>query len=417
MFDLMPQRRADHKFKNAVDYDAFIQYEMWEENVNAWASVDPVDDKHWFKVGVKDTINTVDFPTQMGSPLYKGFTPGNDARVVSSLKQRGIKILGKTHTAEFGVHHPPPTRNPHDMKTFRTPGTSSSGSAVAVASGMVDAALGTQTAGSIIRPASWNGVYGFKPSFGLIPRTGILKTTDTLDTVGFFATKVSMLRLLFNILRVRGPNYPWSKYGHKPLDRKFKIAILQPPGAEKYATQELLYWAYQTGMVFKIFDYNRYHAWFERAEEAHRIIYHKCLSYYFKREMEQPDLISDTFKDLVAEGLSYSNAHYKMALQQQKVISNKFDSLFDMFDILINLSSAGHAPENEAERGEDSCAIWTLCGMPVVNIPVFTSPNGLPFGLQVIARRYEDHKLLDFVGDLVLRGLAPFGTCPKLLGL
>ena len=128
-------------------------------------------------VGVKDIFNTADFPTQMGSPLWQGFTPGNDARVLYDMKRLGAIVPGKTVTAEFAVHSLGKTLNPHAGN--RTPGTSSSGSAVAVATGMVSVALGTQTAGSIIRPASFCGVWGCKPSFGLVPRTGTLKTTDS----------------------------------------------------------------------------------------------------------------------------------------------------------------------------------------------------------------------------------------------
>ena len=157
--------------------------------------------------GVKDIFNTREFPTQMGSPIWENFTPGNNARVVDSLLSEGGVVVGKTVTAEFAVHELNATLNPHD--TTRTPGTSSSGSAAAVATGMVPFALATQTAGSIIRPASFCGVWGMKPSFGLIPRTGVLKTTDSLDTIGFVATHARSLRTVLDILRVRGPDYPF----------------------------------------------------------------------------------------------------------------------------------------------------------------------------------------------------------------
>ncbi|MEK6857253.1 MAG: amidase, partial [Nanoarchaeota archaeon] len=153
-------------------------------------------------VAIKDIFNTLDFPTQHGSSIRKGYTPGNDARVVFRLKQENGIIIGKTVTAEFGVHYPGPTVNPHDFK--HSPGTSSSGSAAAVASFMVPLALGSQTAGSTLRPASYCGIYGFKPSFGLIPRTGMLKTTDTLDNVGLMARTIDDLELLFDVVRVSG---------------------------------------------------------------------------------------------------------------------------------------------------------------------------------------------------------------------
>ena len=159
-------------------------------------------------IGIKDTFNTQDMPTSMGSPIWEGFRPGNDARVVFYLRQADGVIAGKTVTAEFAVHAPGKTVNPH--APGYSPGTSSSGSAAAVAAHMVPLALGTQSAGSIIRPASYCGVYGFKPSFGLVPRTGILKTTDTLDTVGVFARVPEDLNLLFEVIRVHGENFPVS---------------------------------------------------------------------------------------------------------------------------------------------------------------------------------------------------------------
>ena len=144
-------------------------------------------------IGVKDIFNTEDFPTEMGSHLWKNFEPGNDARIISKIRLNNGIVLGKTETAEFAVHALGKSKNPFDFS--RSPGTSSSGSAIAVATGMAPITIGTQTAGSIIRPASYCGVYGFKPSYGLIPRTGMLKTTDTLDQIGFFARNPYDLKL------------------------------------------------------------------------------------------------------------------------------------------------------------------------------------------------------------------------------
>ena len=157
-------------------------------------------------IGIKDIFNTYNMPTSMGSSIWKGFMPGNDARVVTNLRREGANIFGKTVTAEFAVHEPGPTLNPHNLAHIA--GTSSTGSAVAVATGMVPAAIGSQTAASTIRPASYSGVYGYKPSFGCIARTGVLKTLDTLDHVTFFARSVRDLPILFDAMRVKGMNYP-----------------------------------------------------------------------------------------------------------------------------------------------------------------------------------------------------------------
>lgn len=187
-------------------------------------------------VGVKDIFNTYDYPTGMGSEIMKGYTPGNDARVVSNIRLEDGIVMGKTVTAEFAVHHPGPTLNPHDLT--RTPGTSSGGSAAAVASMMVPVALATQTGGSCIRPASYCGVHGFKPSFGLLPRTGILKTTDTLDSIGIVSRAVDDLELMFEVLRVHGHNYPISEQAlNDPLrrtvkDRPWRVGVVRGPKSQ-----------------------------------------------------------------------------------------------------------------------------------------------------------------------------------------
>ena len=160
-------------------------------------------------------MNTISFKTEMGSKLWKRFTPGNNARIIDDLISNGATLVGKTVTAEFAVHHLNKTLNPHDIK--RTPGTSSSGSAVCVSNGDVPFSLGTQSAASINRPASFCGVWGFKPSFGLISRTGILKTCDTLDTVGFFTSHQKNLKFILEAVRLKGKNHP---FVYKNIDIK-----------------------------------------------------------------------------------------------------------------------------------------------------------------------------------------------------
>lgn len=171
-------------------------------------------------------------PTSMGTNILKNYQPGNDARVVSNLRLEGAVIMGKTQTSEFAVHNPTETKNPINIKY--SPGTSSSGSAAAVAAGIVPVAIGSQTAGSICRPASYCGVYGFKPSFGVIPRTGILKTSDTLDTVGILARYVEDLEIIFDVIKVQGHNYPFvskflqkKKLFNKKKKSQFLLALQQ----------------------------------------------------------------------------------------------------------------------------------------------------------------------------------------------
>ena len=367
-------------------------------------------------VGIKDIFNTKDFPTQMGSPIYKGFTPGNDARVVFYLREAGAIIPGKTTTAEFAVDALSKTLNPYDPS--RTPGTSSSGSAVAIAMGMVPASLGTQTAGSIIRPASFCGIYGYKPSFGIIPRTAMLKTTDSLDTVGFFTLWYKDLQRLFETLRVRGHNYPFvhealsnSNRQSKLKDQPWRAALIRPHvwhQAEDYAKESLLDFVKRlekTGEV-EIIEAELPKS-IAKAHNIHKTIYDKSLAHYFAEEYKQSDLISSVMNARIENGLSITPEDYHVSLKDQETLIHDMDEFLKDFDVMITLSTAGEAPLREIEEKADSCLIWTLTHLPVINAPVFKSPAGLPFGLQIISRRYNDYRLFKFVDFLLEVGLVP----------
>ncbi len=372
-------------------------------------------------VGVKDIFNTCDMPTQMGSPLWNGFTPGNDARSVFSLRQAGAVALGKTVTAEFAVHASGGTVNPH--RPGYAPGTSSSGSAVAVASHMAPLALGTQTAGSIIRPASYCGIYGYKPSFGCIPRTGTLKTTDSLDTIGFFARTVPDVRLLFEVLRVRGPDYPVS---HAALsdpkrqdkgNRPWRVAVVEHPKwalAKDYAKRHLEEFAKGLESVggFEIHR-PRLPRSLDQAHDVHATIYDRTLAYYFKDEFEKRTLISPIMYEIVTRGNRVTIADYHRALDRQAEIAHELDAWLQAYDVVLTLSTAGQALKGlDSMDIPDSCLIWTLCHLPALNVPAFQGPDGLPFGLQVVARRYNDFLLLKFAEEIRERGLVPDAPHP-----
>lgn len=368
--------------------------------------------------GIKDNMNTADFKTQMGSPIWKDFTPGNDARVVEKLKWSGALIAGKTVTAEFAVHALNKTLNPYN--TVRSPGTSSTGSAVAVACGIVPASLGTQTAGSIIRPASYNGVYGFKPSYGLLPRTGILKSTDTLDSVGYYVSFVEDLALILSAMCVQGSNYPMVMKGEAncqsrilELDsRKYwKVGIFDPEQimkADDYAKHDFFEWVerLKSDSNFNISSFTIPDEFFD-AHEIHQIIYHKCLAYYFQREYLKHDLISVEMNSCIRDGLTISNEDYNKALDWQRMFAKVVDNIFQQYDVIISLSTAGHAPLRTEQDGKDLCLIWTMSYVPSLNIPLFCSPLNLPFGAQIVSRRYHDKLLLKFAETLSMRNLIP----------
>jgi Asp-tRNA(Asn)/Glu-tRNA(Gln) amidotransferase A subunit family amidase len=364
-------------------------------------------------IGVKDVFNTEHFPTEWGSPLRQGFKAGNDARAVAALRLEGAVIPGKTVTAEFAVHWPGPTRNPHDLD--HTPGTSSSGSAAAVAAGMVPAAIGTQTAGSTIRPASFCGVYGMKPSFGLIPRTGMLKTTDTLDHVGIFARTADDLALLLDVLRVHGPDYPIvaaALVECVPAGRPWRVGLVRGPRWERtqaYAREALEAFAWRLAGAGIEVEPLELPPEFEAAYAVHADLYDSCLAYYFREECgTRPDLVSPRFLELVERGRRVTPARYEAALAAQTALARSFEDLCGRVDVVATLASDGEAPKgDEPAEHQDTCLLWTLCGVPAVTAPAFTGPRRLPFGLQLVARKYGDLTLLRFVRNLEYLGLVP----------
>lgn len=357
-------------------------------------------------VGVKDIYNTFDMPTQMGSPLWSDFTPGNDARLIHYLRRAGAVMLGKTVTAEFAVHYQDKTRNPHDLT--RSPGTSSSGSAVAVATGMVPVALGSQTAGSISRPASYCGIYGFKPTFGILPRIGVLKTTDSLDTLGFFARSVNDLDLMFEASRVHGENY---EFVHKYIDnyqsipnKRYRIGIVKHPKwneASPYAKEQFAKWCEKLQDSRLVIEEVALPSFCDTIHATHQTIYDKSLAYYFKEEYAKHELMSPIFYDIIQEGLNISKEEYQEALDKQSHETREFDQWMEPYDLLITLATADEAPIGLTTPDiPDANLIWTYLGLPIATLPALKGINGLPIGVSVIARKYNDKLLLEFLGYL-----------------
>ena len=357
-------------------------------------------------IGIKDIFNTYNMPTSMGSSIWKGFMPGNDARVVTNLRREGANIFGKTVTAEFAVHEPGPTLNPHNLAHIA--GTSSTGSAVAVATGMVPAAIGSQTAASTIRPASYSGVYGYKPSFGCIARTGVLKTLDTLDHVTFFARSVRDLPILFDAMRVKGMNYPhifdnFDSIKIKPK-KKWKVAFVKTPvwkNIKTYAQEKIIKWSKNLNDIDIKVSFVDLPKEFDNAHKVHQTIYTKALSYYFKDEYNHKfNQVSGIMKLMIEQGNKINLNLYKDCINKQNELSLILENFLSNYDVVISPSTAGEAPLiNEVEK-QDPCLIWTLCRVPSVHIPLFKGPNNLPFGLQCITRRYNDYLLFIFLNFL-----------------
>jgi len=398
-----------------VHFDPTIIRQSAEEQITRLKTLDELPPLAGVPMGVKDVFNTRLYPTEMGSAIWKGFTPGNDARVVEVAEYNGAVLMGKTHTAEFAVHAPGPTKNPYDLSC--TPGTSSSGSAVAVATGMVPIAFGTQTAGSTIRPASYCGVFGFKPSFGLLPRTAVLKTTDTLDHVTVFARSVEDVGLAFDTVRVRGSNYPFVEKNvdqriNKPADGTWKIALVKGPrwdAATPFAQSKLLDIAQSVSNCNGI-EVNEIAlpSTFDDIHDLHELIYCKSLSYYFKEEAKQRDKLSDSFLDMIDRGETITADAYKDAMAMQSKISQQLTSFFDDYDAILTLSAGDVAPAADTVTDvPDNCLVWTFCGTPALNIPTEQSPSGLPIGVQLVASKYADYDLLNLARRLGREGVLP----------
>jgi Asp-tRNA(Asn)/Glu-tRNA(Gln) amidotransferase A subunit family amidase len=433
-------RLGDFKATELVD-DCFEQIERLNPSLHAWVHLDRESAARQARavqqkisegqrpgelcgvpVGIKDVFNTSDMPTQMGSPIWSGFTPGNDARVVHYLRIADSVIPGKTVTAEFAVHTPGPTLNPHHPEYM--PGTSSSGSAAAVAAYMVPLAIGTQTAGSIIRPASYCGVYGFKPSFGLLARTGMLKTTDTLDTVGVFARTIDDIRLIFDTLRVDGLDYPISHAALNDVRRQhrvgkaWRVGVVKGPKwehAEDYAKEALFAFAQSVNnLTDVVVEEVMLPESFDSAHEVHAAIYDRTLAYYFKEEFKQHTLVSPLMYEIINRGNEITLDDYRRATTRQTALARQLEQLFaGNYDVILNLATGGEPLKGLTSVDRpDNCLIWTMCGVPALSVPVFIGPNGLPYGVQAIAGRYNDYLLLNFVRFLRNEGLVPDGTNP-----
>lgn len=423
----------------------FKQMKKIDKIVNAWEYLDmdyaikqaeiidsEISERKFFgslygiPVGINDIFNTDNMPTEMGSPIWKGFMPGSDARVVTKLKLAGAIIPGKTSTAEFGINRHPKKVNPHNPKHLTW--SSCNGSAAAVAAYMVSVALGTQSAGSIIRPASYCGIIGFKPSFGLIPRTGVLKTAGSLDQIGFFVRACDDLILIFDIIRVKGLNYPIS---HRLLNnnkrqnkkqKKWRVGIVKSQlwvwdYAEPYVKDQLNAFIHKLSRDngLELVD-TKMTPEFNSAHKIHDLIYEKSLSYNFQDEHnKQPHLISKSLRKMIEQGNKISLSEYLQALDNQSNLAKKLDEIFRDIDIIITYATSGVATEGlDTVDKPDSCLIWTLCGVPVINMPIFRGPKRLPFGLQIIARKYNDLLLLKFISYLKKRNFVFDGTFPGI---
>ncbi len=358
---------------------------------------------HGLPVGLKDIVDTRDMPTENGTPLDAGRRPAHDAVIVGRLRAAGAVIMGKTVSTELGSMHPRGTRNPANSR--HTPGGSSSGSAAAVAAGMVPLAIGTQTNGSVIRPASFCGVVGFKPSFGLIPRTGILPQASPLDTVGVFARSVAGAALLADALI--GFDASDSDTRPSPPPRLLEGALSEPPVRPGLAFVKSPAWPAAdagtgeafAGLVKALGGVCREVALPEIFAEGAATVttltavgiarnYHR----YYERGR---GALSPVMQAKIEEGNTIAAVDYLKAIDRQRALAAGLDQVFERYDTIVTPAAPGEAPASLETTGNPAFnSLWTLCGVPAVTLPLLRGPAGMPIGVQLVGRRGEDARLL-----------------------
>ncbi len=348
---------------------------------------------HGLPMGIKDLFDTADFDTTYGSSVYAGYRPRTDASPVALCREAGAVVLGKTVSTEFAYFTPGPTRNPHN--TAHTPGGSSSGSAAAVADHMLPLALGTQTAGSIIRPAAYCGVVGFKPSLGRVSSGGVKSLSPTMDIVGGFGRSVRDVGLLGAVLTGDTRLSGWSALSASDSPR---IGFFQTPSWPQADTDVQRAWEQATRVLSAqakdcqdvitpenfadLIQLQKDVMTFEMARAlSHERIHHRVR-------------LSTPLNSLLDDGMAMTGASHAANLSTVADWRQRIDALFENHDVLLTPSTTGIAPEGTATGDPLFCRSWSILGLPSVHLPFTTGKNGLPVGLQLVGRFGQDHHLL-----------------------
>jgi Asp-tRNA(Asn)/Glu-tRNA(Gln) amidotransferase A subunit family amidase len=353
-------------------------------------------------VAVKDIVDTTDFPTALGSPIHEGRFAAVDATVVRRLRDAGAVIFGKTVTTEFATLHPGPTRNPHDLE--HTPGGSSSGSAAAVAAGVVPLAVGTQTNGSMLRPASFCGVYGYKPTLGLLPRTGVFPQSPSLDQIGVFARCIEDLAWVAEPMSGDdGQDSASAGFAPKPL---LAVCCSEPPVMPRLCFVRTPWWpqvdeqaraAYEgfierlKGLV-TVVDMptivEKTPQWIVTVNEAE-------LAFALQREYrDHAEALSPGLRQRVERGRAIPVLDYLVARSRMPEVTRAFDAHFADFDAILCPAALGAAPRGLGSTGNPIMqTVWSFSGLPALSLPLLQTA-GLPLGVQVVGARHDDARLL-----------------------
>ncbi|MCQ3935671.1 MAG: amidase [Chloroflexi bacterium] len=350
-------------------------------------------------VGVKDIFHVAGFTTQAGSRLPPEELQGSEAPSVTRLKNKGALVMGKTVTTEFAYFTPGLTRNPHN--SAHTPGGSSSGSAAAVAAGFCSAALGTQTIGSIIRPAAFCGVVGFKPTYDRIPRDGVIPLSPSLDHVGFFTPDVDTAKRVASALL---ENWGIGELNSSRGDSKPVLGIPEGPYLESATNEglthfedvcELLNTNYQIRRVRVMDD-------FQEIRDRHdAIMSHEAMQVHKEWFAKHETLYSPKFSDLIHRGQSITN--YRLHLEARDAFRASITQTMNdnQIDIWICPPAIGPAPKGLDSTGDPvMCLPWTQIGFPAINIPTTKNEEDLPMGLQLVGKWNSDESLLAWAEDI-----------------
>jgi Asp-tRNA(Asn)/Glu-tRNA(Gln) amidotransferase A subunit family amidase len=367
-------------------------------------SGEPVGPLCGIPIGVKDIIDTADMPTENGTVLHKGRTPRADAAVVAKLRAAGAVIMGKTVTTECAYFNPGKTRNPHNPG--HTPGGSSSGSAAAVAAQMVPLALGSQTAGSVIRPGAFCGDYAFKPTHGLIPRTGVLTLSRTLDHIGLFARSIDDLALLAEELvgwdasdpdtRPRA-RVPFRAIAAEEPPIEPMLAFIKTPHWERVdADAKEAYGELVQTLGGRIEEVELFPAAREAWDWQRTIMETEMAANLEPLWRSGKAQLSERLRGLIDRGCETRAIDYQRVLRSLPPMVEAFDQLFtERYDAILTPPALGTAPKGLGATGDPVfCVLWTLLGMPAVTLPLMRGANGLPLGVQLVGRRNFDARLL-----------------------
>ena len=384
-------------------FDEKLLLEKAEEADDYRKSGKPLGPLHGMPIAIKDIIGTYDMPTECGTIFRKKKSSSQDSEIVNLLKNAGAIVMGKTVTCELAYIHPSKTRNPHDYS--RTPGGSSSGSAAVVASYMSHLSIGSQTGGSVIRAASYCGVVGYKPSYGLISRSGVLKVSDKLDTIGVFGRSVKDVALLAKSL-IRKDLYDASTI-YFSSDRMLDVCEEKLEFDPKFIFYKTKNWKNinkksQEAFEFLIKSFKKNielydePSYFKEIPKYHQIIHEVDMANNFQVYYDKDkSKLSKEMNDAISRGLKYSAKDYSDAIDFMKQSYESYKEVFEDYYGILTPSSNGVADKGLGSTGSaDFQKIWTYLGLPAISLPLLTGENDLPLGLQLVGNKFDDLRFL-----------------------